>query len=58
MPGGIVLAPPLFFHPGHANTGVQWDGLTPAVLARDFGYGGGSGLGRRPETPPAPDACR
>ncbi len=28
-----------------ANTNVQVDGLPPAVLARDFGRRGGSGLG-------------
>ena len=55
---GIVLAPPSFFHPQHANSGVQVDGLPPAVLARDFGNGGGSGLGPMSEAPPAPDASR
>ena len=55
---GVVLAPPSFFHPGHANTGVQVDGLPPAVLARGCGNGGGSGLGLISEAPPAPDACR
>ncbi len=58
---GVVLAPPLFFHPRHANIGVQVDGLPPAASVswsrgRAVVWSAGQSRKRRPPLTPVVSA--